>query len=126
MEAGNSGPPLTSADSQGAFSNGEEMKITVSPYEARDIVRDAYLYGWPLSENYNILHAYALDGNNSEFKAPFNEIHNEARLYGPEDTAVVTPNSDTPYSMLWADLRAEPIVITVPEIRKRDRYFCRT
>ena len=33
-----------------------------------------------------------------------------------------TPNSDTPYSMLGLDLRAEPIVLTVPPIEK-DRYF---
>jgi hypothetical protein len=35
---------------------------------------------------------------------------------------VQTPNSDTPYSMLGLDLRAEPIVLTVPKIEK-DRYF---
>ena len=33
-----------------------------------------------------------------------------------------TPNSDTPYSMLGADLRAEPLVLTVPPIEE-DRYF---
>ena len=33
-----------------------------------------------------------------------------------------TPNSDTPYSFLGADLRAEPLVLTVPEIPK-DRYY---
>lgn len=33
-----------------------------------------------------------------------------------------TPNSDTPYSWLGLDLRAEPIVLTVPPIEK-DRYF---
>ena len=33
-----------------------------------------------------------------------------------------TPNSDTPYSFLGLDLRAEPVVITVPAIEK-SRYF---
>ena len=28
----------------------------------------------------------------------------------------MTPNSDTPYSFLWLDLRAEPVVITVLKI----------
>ena len=39
-----------------------------------------------------------------------------------EDTAVITPNSDTPYSMLWLDLRAEPMVISVPAVAK-ERYY---
>jgi hypothetical protein len=45
-----------------------------------------------------------------------------ARLFTPKDTAVQTPNSDTPYSFFGVDLRTEPFVITVPEIEK-DRYF---
>ena len=51
-----------------------------------------------------------------------NEIKNIPRVYTHEDKAVQTPNSDTPYSWLGLDLRAEPIVLTVPEIEK-DRYF---
>src|SRR4029079_11183622 len=39
-----------------------------------------------------------------------------------KDTAIVTPNSDTPYSVLWLDLRAEPMVISVPAVPK-DRYY---
>jgi hypothetical protein len=35
---------------------------------------------------------------------------------------VVTPNSDTPYSSAWLDLRAEPIVLTMPKIDKT-RYY---
>jgi hypothetical protein len=35
---------------------------------------------------------------------------------------VQTPNSDTPYSFVGMDLRAEPMVLTVPPIEK-DRYF---
>ena len=38
------------------------------------------------------------------------------------DTTVQTPNSDTPYSTLGADLRAEPLVLTVPEV-PNDRYY---
>src|SRR5262249_53128155 len=44
------------------------------------------------------------------------------RVFTPQDTAIVTPNSDTPYSILWMDLRAEPVVLTVPEVEK-GRYF---
>ena len=59
---------------------------------------------------------------NPEYKGPWNQIHNIPRVYTPDDKAVQTPNSDTPYSMLGLDLRAEPIVLTVPPIEK-DRYF---
>ena len=34
----------------------------------------------------------------------------------------MTPNSDTPYSILWLDLRAEPIVLSVPAVEK-SRYY---
>lgn len=39
----------------------------------------------------------------------------------PDDKFVVTPNSDTPYSFLWVDLRAEPVVVTMLKIEK-NRY----
>jgi hypothetical protein len=63
-----------------------------------------------------------VDKNSPEFKAPFNQIKNEARVFTPKDTAIVTPNSDTPYSFLWMDLRAEPMVLSVPAVA-RPRYY---
>ncbi|HEY5248576.1 MAG TPA: DUF1254 domain-containing protein, partial [Dermatophilaceae bacterium] len=57
-----------------------------------------------------------------EFKAPWNELLNVPRVYTAEDRAIVSPNSDTPYSMVGMDLRAEPIVLTVPPIED-ERYF---
>src|SRR4051794_12372171 len=39
-----------------------------------------------------------------------------------KDTAVVTPNNDTPYSILWMDLRAEPVVLSVPAVDPK-RYY---
>ena len=63
-----------------------------------------------------------MDRNSGQYKAPFNTINNEARVFTYKDTAVVTPNSDTPYSMLWLDLRAEPMVISVPAVPKQ-RYY---
>jgi hypothetical protein len=73
-------------------------------------------------DSYRIQHAYFVDSKNPEYKAPWNQIRNIPRVFTPEDRAVQTPNSDTPYSMAGLDLRAEPIVLTVPAIEK-DRYF---
>ena len=63
-----------------------------------------------------------VDKTSTQYKTNFNQIYNEARVFTYEDTAVVTPNSDTPYSFLWLDLRAEPFVISVPAV-DRERYY---
>ena len=84
--------------------------------------KEAYIYGFPMVDSYRIQHAYFADTKNPEYKGPWNHVVNIPRVYTPADTAVQTPNSDTPYSMLGLDLRAEPIVLTVPPVEK-DRYF---
>ena len=94
----------------------------VTPAEARAIAKEAYIYGFPLVDNYRVEHAYFVDTSNPEYKAPWNTIKNIPRVYTPEDKAIQTPNSDTPYSMVGMDLRAEPIVLTVPAIEK-ERYY---
>jgi hypothetical protein len=68
------------------------------------------------------MYAVSIDNNNLQYKGPFNSILNFVRVFTPEDTAFVTPNSDTPYTFLGLGLRAEPVVITVPAIEK-NRYF---
>jgi uncharacterized protein (TIGR03000 family) len=86
------------------------------------IAEEAYIYAFPMVMNYGTMYEYAIDKSSSQYKAPFNQISNMARVFTPKDTAVVTPNSDTPYSEVWMDLRAEPVVLTVPEIEK-GRYY---
>ena len=93
----------------------------VTPAEARAIAKEAYIYGYPL-DNYRIQYAYYVDKNNPNFKALWNQIKNISNVFTPADTAVQTPNSDTPYSWIGLDLRAEPIVISVPAIDKK-RYY---
>jgi hypothetical protein len=94
----------------------------VGAEEARTIAKEAYIYGEPIVDNYRVQYAYFVDRANPEFKAPWNHIWNSARLFTPADKAIQTPNSDTLYSMIGADLRAEPVVLTVPAMEK-DRYF---
>ncbi|MFD0982559.1 DUF1254 domain-containing protein [Tropicimonas aquimaris] len=94
----------------------------VSPDEARAIAKDAYIFGYPLVENYRIQYTYFVDQSGAEYKGPWNKVLNTARLFTPKDTTIQTPNSDTPYSMLGADLRVEPLVLGVPKIDEK-RYF---
>jgi hypothetical protein len=94
----------------------------LTPAETKAIAEEGFIYGLPIVMNYAVMYEYAVDKGNPEFKAPFNQIKNEARVFTYKDTAIVTPNSDTPYSFLWMDLRAEPIVLSVPAVEK-GRYY---
>jgi hypothetical protein len=94
----------------------------ISTEQASAIARDAYTYGFPLVEGYKTLYKQAVDVGNSDYRAPFNQIAHARDVATPADAWVVTPNSDTPYSFAWLDLRAEPIVITMPQITQ-DRYY---
>ena len=94
----------------------------ITPAETKAIAEEGFIYGLPIVMNYAVMYEYAVDRNSGQFKAPFNQIKNEARVFTYEDTAIITPNSDTPYSILWLDLRAEPIVLSVPAV-ERSRYY---
>lgn len=90
--------------------------------EAKDIAEEGFIYGLPIVMNYGIMYEYAVDRGSGQFKAPFNQIKNESNVYTYKDTAVVSPNSDTPYSVVWMDLRAEPMVLSVPAVDPK-RYY---
>ena len=90
--------------------------------EAKDIAEAGFIYGLPIVMNYAVMYEYAIDRNSGQFKAPFNQIKNEPNVFTYKDTAIVTPNSDTPYSFVWLDLRAEPVVLSVPAIDPK-RYY---
>src|SRR5713101_3271286 len=90
--------------------------------DARAIAKEATIYGFPLVDSYRIQYSYFADRGSPDFKAPWNTIFNNARVYTPDDKAIQTPNSDTPYSYVGADLRAGPVVFTVPPVEKA-RYY---
>jgi hypothetical protein len=94
----------------------------VPPAEVRAIAKDATIWGFPLVDSYRVQYSYFTDRGGAEYKAPWNTLVNNARVYTPDDKAIQTPNSDTPYSFVGADLRAEPLVITVPAVDK-GRYY---
>jgi len=86
------------------------------------IAKEAFIYGYPMVVNYGNMFAYAIARANPQYKAPFNEIANEAKIFTPQNTTGTTPNIDTSYSSLWADLRAQPLILGVPTIEPR-RYY---
>ncbi len=91
-------------------------------FGAKDIAEAGFIYGLPIVMNYGVMYEYIIDKSSGQWKAPFNTISNTARVFTYQDTAIVTPNSDTPYSMLWLDLGAEPMVVSVPAVDAK-RYY---
>lgn len=103
----------------------EEKKAGVSApsiEEVEQIAEEGFVYGLPLVMAYTASYEFWVDKSSSQYKGPFNEIFNERRVFTPKDTAVITPNSDTPYSFACLDLRAEPWVVSVPAV-PRERYY---
>ncbi len=86
------------------------------------IAEEVYIYGLPIVMNYAVLYSYAVDTRSTQYKAPFGQFKHYDRVFTPDDTAVVTPNSDTPYSFAAIDLRSEPVVVSVAAVDK-GRYY---
>ncbi len=88
----------------------------------KDDYQQAYIYAFPMIAAYKAMYQFNVDKTNSQYKGPFNKVLSDSQVFTPKDTAIVTPNSDTPYSMLEVDLRAEPVVFCVPKVDK-NRYY---
>ncbi|GAB4586287.1 DUF1254 domain-containing protein [Nocardia sp. IFM 10818] len=87
---------------------------------AAEIVRDAYIYGYPLVlEHFTARQATNVAAPAQPF-GPTNQIAHARVLPGPEFRIVIRPNVDTLYSSGFIDLGAEPHVLSVPAT---DRYF---
>jgi hypothetical protein len=90
--------------------------------EAKAIAQEGFIFGLPIVMYYTSAYELFVDPTSSQYKAPIGQLTNEARVFTPKDTAVITPNSDTPYSLMEIDLRAEPTVISLPAVPK-PRYY---
>jgi hypothetical protein len=94
------------------------MTIYMTPDEARAIARDAYTYGFPLVNSYRILWSYYVDAGGPHYKGPWNQIEHSAQI----DRRVPKANVDMLQSDLGLDLRAEPFVLSVPDVDD-GRYY---
>jgi hypothetical protein len=81
-------------------------------------VRNAFLFAYPV---YQIARtrAEAIASARAAGRDVVNRFGHRARLAGPLDRAVTTPNNDTLYSSAWLDLNAGPVVLTVPTLPTR-------
>ncbi|MBZ5857719.1 DUF1254 domain-containing protein [Flavihumibacter profundi] len=91
-----------------------------TPAAIEKLVQEAYFHCFPIVENYKAIYAYAVNKSSPKY-LPFNIAYKSTALYSPADKFVVSPNNDTYYTTANLDLRAEPIIIKVPEVK--DRYY---
>ncbi|MNF59254.1 hypothetical protein D3C85_894910 [compost metagenome] len=106
--------------------NSESVKdaiITKSADSARAIAKEAWIYAFPMAMNYRTMHLYALDKTYPDYAGGFNRFKHYDKIFTASDTAVVTPNNDTPYSWAILDLTDEPVVLQVPEVKNRYYSF---
>nr|WP_099712253.1 DUF1254 domain-containing protein [Flavobacterium sp. 9] len=76
--------------------------VTKSADSAKAIAKEAWTYAFPMAMNYRTMHLYALDKTYPDYAGGFNKFKHYDKIFTASDTAVVTPNNDTPYS--WAIL----------------------
>src|SRR6266851_4655649 len=94
----------------------------VSPAEAQAIAKDAYIYSYAMMESYQTWRSQAVDKTANGYVGGFNVFRHFSEPATPDNKDIVSPNNDTPYSWAWLDLRAEPMVVSVPAVPK-DRYY---
>ena len=94
-----------------------------------DVFETAYnatIFFYPTLEAYRSMYSQSL-AYSKQFTARLNKFYHAQTLTTPDLTVVVSPNVDTLYSYAWLDLRAEPIVLSSPEIYNQDgvtrRYY---
>ncbi|MFI8720022.1 DUF1254 domain-containing protein [Stenotrophomonas sp. NPDC077464] len=90
--------------------------------EVRAIAKEAYIFAFAMLENYGTMYKQLANPQAPEYVGGFGRFRHYSALYTPDNHDVVTPNNDTPYSWAWLDLRAEPWVVSVPDVAD-DRYY---
>jgi hypothetical protein len=78
------------------------------------IAKEAFIYGYPIVENYRIIYNSTQDKNYRQY-APFNSFFHARNVATPADTIFVAPNVETPYSYATLDVKDEPVILTIPE-----------
>ena len=89
--------------------------------EIAQIAKDAYVFFFPMLMGYRFVFGTFLVPELPGHFGPLNGIFGTARTMDHNFRDVITPNADTPYSFGGCDLRAEPMVLSVPAVR--DRYY---
>jgi hypothetical protein len=122
MQAGVNSPAIATTIETTTKTTTKPRKETVSPDEAKAIAQEAWLYAYAPLQGYQTLWNQTQNKKFPGYVGGFNQFRHYARSATPADQDIVTPNNDTPYSWAWLDLRAEPIVLSLPAV-PAPRYY---
>ena len=101
-------------------SEGTKPAVSTEPDAAAGALAvEAYLYGYPLVIMDVTREVSTSVPRGEGAKAPLNQFAHLRAFPDYTFTDVVSPNADTLYSIAWLDLKAEPIVLSVPALGKR-------
>jgi hypothetical protein len=89
--------------------------------ETAAIAEEAYVFSFPMLAGYRFVFGTFLVPSLPSYRGPLNTITGEPNTLDHTFKDVITPNADMPYSLAALDLRAEPLVLSVPEVT--DRYY---
>ena len=89
--------------------------------EKHKIVREAYLYGYPLV-TMDMTRKHETNVRvPDDAHAPMGQLI-KMRAYPPvDDHGAAAPNADTMYTMVWLDVSSEPWVFSIPDMG--DRFY---
>ena len=101
---------------------GAHAAAAVTPVQARAIAKEAWLYAYAPIQGYQTMYNQTQNKDFPGYVGGFNRFRHYGRPSTPADKDIVTPTNDTPYSWAWLDLRAEPIVLSLPAV-PAPRYY---
>ncbi len=96
---------------------------SVTPEQARAIAKEAYIYGFPMVDSYRIQYAYFVDSHNPQYKGALEpDPQHRPGLHPGRHVGADAELRHARTRCVGADLRTEPLVLTVPAI-DQDRYY---
>ena len=93
----------------------------LSMNDVQAIAEEAYVFSFPMLMGYRAAFGMFIAAGAPSYRGPLNQLHSDPQTLDHTFREVISPNADTPYSMAGLDLRAEPLVLEVPEVT--DRYY---
>ena len=85
----------------------------LTPTEAKTLAEEAYVCGFAIVENYKAIFGMCVYEESPQYSG-FNHYLHGRKLFDPDYKVVVSANNDTLYSTTFADVRTEPLVVSVP------------